>query len=298
MPTNPFFNFTMANNEQTLVEDLITEAIQIYGHSAYYIPREDANLDRLFGEDPLASFNTAFEIELYIKSSTSFGGNGVLMSKFGITSEDQATFLVSMRRFNEVFAGRLARPREGDIIYISFFGPAWRYLFEVRYVNSTDQLFQLGKLYTYELKCETMNYSHERVQTSIPDINRIAEREAYTIDLLLTDPNGSGDFLTGETVYQGGSLLDATASGTVGKWDAVTKTLSVQNISGTFASQSAGPVIGVTSGTTRYFPNNATPVETAPQNLEPTTLGISDNELLTDESPTVVVPIHNPRYNQ
>src|SRR4051812_4289699 len=121
MPTNPFFNFSLENSEQTLVEDLITEAIQIYGHSAVYIPREDVDMDRLFGEDELSTYTNAQEIELYIKSSVQMGGQSLLLSKFGLHEEDQITFLVSMRRFHDSFPN-LDRPREGDIIYISFYG--------------------------------------------------------------------------------------------------------------------------------------------------------------------------------
>jgi hypothetical protein len=315
MPTNPYFNFTLENNEQTLVEDLITEAIQIYGHSAYYIPREDANMDRLFGEDPLSSFDQAFELEVYLKSSTNFGGNDTLMTKFGVTIEDTLTLLISMRRFNQVLGTRMARPREGDIIFLSFFGPAWRYLFEVRFVNSTEQLFQLGKLYTYELKCETMNYSHERVRTAIPDINRVAAREAATFVFHFVADNiapvpGIGDYMLGEVVVPNGQdpLNPATPTATVAQWDKVTRTLSVQNLTGDFINGSignlySGTIVGVTSGASYYYgvDNTVGSFQALPQpptNLEPSTLGIADNQRVDTEQPTVVLPTHNPRFNQ
>lgn len=288
MPVNRFFNTTTFAGEQNLVEDLIVEAIQVYGHSAYYVPRETADMDHLFGEDPLAHFNDAREIELYIKSSTAMGGQGILFSKFGMVSEDQMTFLMAVRRFGQVLGDKLTRPREGDIIYISMNAPeVQQFIFEIRFVQQTEQLFQLGKLYTYELRCETMNYTHERVQTNVPDINTVAEREAYTIKITMA--SGSGDFLVGEAVYQGGSFITADATGTVGAWDG--SILSVQNITGAFSNTE--PVIGINSGAT--WTPAATP-STVPDNLHPGDIDLSDNNLLGTEAPSIVQPISNPRF--
>lgn len=294
MPLNPYFNFRTQANEQNLLDDLIIESIQIYGVSAKYIRRENADLDRLFGEDELAKYTDAQEIELYMKSITQWGGAGTFLQKFGgIINEDQVTFIVAMKRFEQVFNGTLSRPREGDILYLDFFGPAWRYLFEIRYVNSTEQLFQLGRLYTYELKCESMSYSHERVTTTDAAVNRVAQREAYAIQIQLDA--GSGTYYDGETVYQGRSFIDAIATGMVGVdgWKPDTKLLSVINVTGEFANSL--PVIGTQSGAS-YTPLVApTP---SPKNLEPTELDISDHDLLDAESPSVVTPSVNPRYKK
>lgn len=288
MPTNPFFNFNKADSEQTLVEDLVVEAIQIYGRSCFYIPRDAVDMDRLFGEDELAKYSNAQEIELYVKTSVQLGGQGFLLSKFGMHEEEQITFLVAQRRFHQTFSQ--SRPREGDVIYLPFSDPAYRYMFEVRYVNATEQLFQLGKLYTYELKCESMNYTHERVQTTNPDINRVAEREAYTIPITMA--SGSGTFQYGEMVYQGGSFLSATVTAMVAVWNVSTKLLSVQNVVGAFSD---GPVLGVTSGAV-WTP--VTTPSTSPKNLEPTTLDSSDHDLLDLESPGIVETPSNPRFNK
>src|SRR4051812_47748643 len=101
MPVNPHFNFTTQASEQGLLNDLIVESIQIYGHTAYYIPREVVNLDRLFGEDPMATYEGAHEIEVYLKSSGSFTGASETLSKFGLVIEDDATFLLSATRFTQ-----------------------------------------------------------------------------------------------------------------------------------------------------------------------------------------------------
>lgn len=283
MPTNPFFNEVSFATEQSLLNDLIVESIQIYGHSAYYLRREDVNIDPMFYEDPLARYRNASEIELYLKSNQSFKGSSEVFSKFGLVIEDQAEFLVAASRFAAV-EPTLLRPRENDIIYIQF-TPTNRYLFEIRFVENKEQLFQLGKLYTFELRCEMMNYSHERIETGNTDIDGVATQGAYTLDI--TMGAGSGVYTVGETVYQGDSYLLAIATGTVAGWNVSTKVLSVQNITGEFAA--TVEVTGVTSSA--HYAPQAAPA-TAPTSHDP----VSDNAYLTETKPSVVQPRSNPRY--
>ena len=61
MPTNHFFSKGTVS-EQHLYEDLTIEAIQIFGHDVYYLPRTLVNKDELFGEDPLSKFSDAYTI--------------------------------------------------------------------------------------------------------------------------------------------------------------------------------------------------------------------------------------------
>lgn len=283
MPVNPYFNHTTYTPEQELVNDLMIEAIQIHGHDAFYLRREDVNLDAFFGEDTSSRFEQAYPIEIYLKSSASFQGQSEFISKFGLHIEDQATFLVSTTRFDQVVNGALVRPREGDLIYIQM-TPTNRYLFEIRFVENKEQLFQLGRLYTYELRCEIMNYSHERVETSISEIDGVAEHSAYTIAIALE--NSTGTYFPDEIVYQGSSFLAATAQAKVVEWNPDTDILLVQNIVGEF--NSTDPVIGLNSSTSRL--PLRTP-DTAPTERDP----ISDNAFLetTDEN-TIVVRHPNP----
>lgn len=283
MPVNRYFNQTTYAPEQQLLDDLNVEAIQIHGHSTYYIPREDAKVDLLFGEDALSTFDTALEVEMYIKSSQSFAGQSEFISKFGLQIEDQATFVVAVRRFNEVMQGRVTRPREGDIIYIQM-TPTNRYLFIIMFVENKEQLFQLGKLYTYELRCEVMNYSHERVRTVLPDVNEVAIREAYTLSIELGA--GSGIYQAGEMVYQGPNLLTAIATGTVESF--ANNVLYVQNITGTFANGQT--IVGVTSGAS--YAAGESP-DLSPVVHDP----VADNTTLETEKATVIVNRgNNPRY--
>lgn len=191
MPVNPYFNHTTVETEQGLLQDLIDESIKIYGHDTYYLKRDVVDMDLLIGEDDLQRFTDYYDIEMYIKSSASFQGQSEFISKFGLHIEDQCTFSVSTRRFHNTIPD-MARPREGDIIWLQM-TPTNRYLFEIRFVENKEQLFQLGKLYTYELRCEMMNYSHEVVNTGISIVDTVATREIYTPNTAANTPFDTHD---------------------------------------------------------------------------------------------------------
>ena len=277
MPTNRYFNFVDFTTEQDLVEDLIIEAIQIYGHDAYYIPREDVNIDTILGEDGLSKFVHAFPVEIYLQSFDSFAGQSEFISKFGLHIEDQAKFLIASKRFFQATGDSLPRPRENDLIYIQF-TPTNRYMFEIRFVENKEQTFQLGKLYTYELRCEMMNFSHERVLTDIPDINERTQEQAYTLRLALS--SGTGYYTNGEIVYQGTTFVDAVGTGTVSDFDVTGLTLDLQSITGEF--NATDQLVGESSGAS-YLPSAAP--ETKPSAHDP----VSDNVELATEKPTIVI---------
>ncbi len=292
MPLNPFFNQRTFVSEQNLISDLTEEAIQIHGVSIFYLPREVVNLDTLFGEDPLAHYADKREIEVYIKNFQSFEGQQDFISKFGLQIEDQITFLVSQRRFYQVFP-EMARPRENDIIYLELAAPnrtssaPSRYLFQINFVNPTEKFFQLGKLYTFEMKCEAMNYSHEKVQTGNPEVDAVAQRHAYAVEVSMS--SGSGSFEYEEFVYQGHSLVDASATGTVVSWDDGSKLLTVNFITGEFVQGQT--VHGVTSNAEYLV---GAPVDVLPTVKDP----ISDNDLIAVESPEIILNRgNNPRFH-
>lgn len=282
---NSYFNHTTFESEQDLVQDLIDESIQIYGHEVYYIPRAGVNLDTFLGEDPLNEFTEAYPVEMYLKTVDSFQGQSEFISKFGLHIQDQATFVVSQRRFNTSIIlpaadanTTILRPQEHDLIFIEM-TPTNRYLFVIRFVENKEQLFQLGKLYTYELRCEMFNFTHETVQTQIPEIDGTAAAVAYTIEMSMS-PGGAGTYDTGETVFQGDSLNDATATGRVTTWSTSTRTLTVQDVTGTFANNT------VVHGASSYASwTTASLPDRAPSVKDP----VSDNELLQTDLAGVIV---------
>lgn len=193
---NRYFNQTSYAPEQDLMQDLIDESIQIYGHDVYYLVREDVDVDTLLGEDHLERWANAHSIEMYIKSTQSFQGQSEFISKFGLQIDDQCTFVVSTRRWTQTLKGALVRPRENDIIWIQM-SPTKRYLFEIRFVEDKEQLFQLGKLYTYELRTELLTHSHGRIETDIPEIDNLVNNyiETANTNPVVHDPLADNEFL-------------------------------------------------------------------------------------------------------
>ena len=171
MASSFFFNNFKSSQEQLLIENLIIEAIKIYGEDVYYIPRNINNLDKLYYTDDQSSYNHAILIEMYIKSVDGFAGDGNFMSKFGLEIRDQVVFSVAQRVFNEEVSAYTTniRPNEGDLVYF----PLNRKCFQVKFVNKFEMFYQLGGLQTWELTCELFEYSNEIFNTGIAEIDAI-----------------------------------------------------------------------------------------------------------------------------
>ena len=237
MPTNLYFNNTTSSAEQELINDLTSEVIKIHGMDVFYIPRTVVKEDLLLGEDVLSAFSTAFEIEMYLKTVEGFGGEGDLVTKFGLDVRDEVIFTVHKDRFN--LATDMAKPLEGDLVFL----PINKGLFEIKFVEHEQPFYQAGKNYSFDITCELYQYSQEQLETGITAIDDIEKEQGYTIDLVMT-AGGSGTFTDDEVIYQGTSG-SRTFEGTVVSWNAVTRTLRLNDTSGSLA---AVATTGVTSG--------------------------------------------------
>ena len=71
MPRNTYFSLG-ETSEKRLYEDITIEALKIYGHEVYYIPRKIVNTDAIFNEDTLAEFGKAFAVEMYVETIDGF----------------------------------------------------------------------------------------------------------------------------------------------------------------------------------------------------------------------------------
>lgn len=169
MATSVFFNNFLASQEQNLIENLIIESIQIYGHDLYYLPRIRESFDPIYGESAVSSFKSSYFLDMYIKNVDGFDGEGDFISKFGLEIRDRVTFTVARRTFfNEVGApAELNRPREGDLIFF----PLNKKVFEIKFVEHEAIFYQLGALQTFDIICELFEYSNELFATGIPDID-------------------------------------------------------------------------------------------------------------------------------
>jgi len=170
-------------NEKRLYEDLIIEGLKIYGHDCYYLPRTLVNRDLILGEDTLSKFDDSYLLEMYMETTEGFAGEQELINKFGLEIREDTTFMISKRRFNEKVDSLHnliadGRPNEGDIIYM----PLMNSFFEILFVEDQEPFFQLGQLPVYKLKVTRWEYSSEKLNTGITDIDTAEDR--YTLDQL------------------------------------------------------------------------------------------------------------------
>ena len=178
MSTNVYFS-KGTPNEQHLYEDLAIEAIQIYGHDVFYIPRTLVNKDELFGEDALSRFDDAYGIEMWMETQEGYEGEKELVSRFGLEIRDETTFVVARRRWDNTVSSDAnlivsTRPDEGDLIYM----PTVKKLFEISFVDHDDPFYQIDNLPVYKLYCRTFEYSSEVLDTGIDAIDAIETKRS------------------------------------------------------------------------------------------------------------------------
>jgi hypothetical protein len=193
--TNPYFS-QGTRNEQYLIEDIIIESLKIYGQEMFYIPRTLVAKDEILGEDRLSQFNHLFPIEMYFENVTAFDGQGWTIQKFGMLIDQSATLTVARRRWDQM-VGRYGktqlpyRPCEGDLIYF----PLTKGLFEIKFVNDINPLFQLGKLYVYKLDVELFQYASERISTGTAEVDVFETLKTHDIgqNVDIDTPQSFGD---------------------------------------------------------------------------------------------------------
>jgi hypothetical protein len=192
---NPFF-LQGSKTEQGLVQDLINEQLKIYGVEVYYLPRQYITEKTIIKEVIESEFNFAYPIEAYVDSYEGYGGQGTILSKFGIQELDDLTLIVSRERWETYISALIKdisnikisnRPKEGDLIYF----PYGNKLFEIKYVEHEKPFYQLRKNYVYELRCELFRFENEVINTGIDFIDNPEG----------IDGDGTGDDLTDRTQY-------------------------------------------------------------------------------------------------
>lgn len=184
--TNPWID-THNADEQDVLEDLIDEAIAIHGETFYYIPRSISDSDGLniFNEDTNSIFEHSYPFTGYLENPTSgLEGNGYMLQKFGGVIDYNATITVSKREWNKEvgFHGTTPipdSPASGDLIYY----PLTSQLFEIKFVDDkTNPFAQLGSFYSYRLTIELFQYSSQRINTGIQEIDKFETLNTFDVD--------------------------------------------------------------------------------------------------------------------
>ena len=182
MPTNVYFS-TGTTSEQRLYEDLIIEQLKIYGQDVYYLPRKLANKDTIFGEDPASSFDDSYIIEMYVDNTDGYMGEQEIIKKFGLELRDDIKFTVSKLRWETLISNNsdlqtTLRPNEGDLVYF----PTTKAFFEIQFVEHEQPFYQQSALPVYKLSCTKFEYSSERIDTGITEID--ATEDALSTDTM------------------------------------------------------------------------------------------------------------------
>jgi len=205
-------NLNGSSQEQMFMGNLIIESIELYGQDIYYLPRTYVNKDTIFQEVESSNFTQALSIRAYVNNVDGWEGQGELLSKFGVRIEDKTTFIFSRTKFTEKVDDNAAlnvegRPNEGDLIWF----PTTKHLFEIKFVEAERPFYQLGKGYVWECQCELFEYSDEKIDTGVAEIDAIETAFANSIKLVM-DAGGSGDFTVGEEIVGDLYLAAATAA--------------------------------------------------------------------------------------
>lgn len=183
MTLNPYF-LNGSKNEQGLVQDLTNELIRMGGQDVVYLPRKFITEKKVIKELLVSKFDSGFSIEAYVLTYDGFGGQGDILSKFGVRSTDEITFVISKERYEQNIIPFIrnnpnikltSRPQEGDLIYF----PIDKSLFEVKYIDVKRPFYQLNNLYSYQLKCELFEYEDEIFDTSIEEVDKSVQKFGY-----------------------------------------------------------------------------------------------------------------------
>jgi len=139
-------------SEQYLYEDLVIEAIGIYGHDVF----------------------DAYGIEMWMETQEGYDGERDLVTRFGLEIRNETSFVVSRRRWDDIVSNNAnlittTRPQEGDLIYF----PTVKRMWEISFVDHDDPFYQINNLPVYKLYCRSWEYSSERLDTGIAAIDAI-----------------------------------------------------------------------------------------------------------------------------
>jgi hypothetical protein len=199
-PLNPYF-LQGSPSEQRLVQDLINEQLRMYGQDVVYLPRNIIDEKKVIREIVSSEFDDNFRIEAYISNYDGFGGQGDILSKFGVRSTDELTLIISRERYEDFIYKFISndpriklksRPQEGDLIYI----PLDNAIFEIKYVEGKRPFYQLNNLYVYELRCELFEYEDEVFDTGLQEVDEAIKPFGYTQTLQMVRISSSAGLIT------------------------------------------------------------------------------------------------------
>lgn len=226
---NPYF-LNSQKSEQNLLQSLINEQLKMYGIEIYYIPRRYVTKNTVIREVIQSEFDNAYPLEAYLDSYEGYGGQGTLLSKFGIENQDDLKLVISRDRYERYITPLIknipnielaTRPKEGDLVYF----PLGDRLFEINYVEHEQPFYQLQKNYIYTLSLQLYRYEDEVIDTGVETIDDEIEQIGYIQTLTLI----------GQSITAAGTA--STATGTI-------TSVNITNMGGGYAT---APTVGFSS---------------------------------------------------
>ena len=244
--------------ERSLYQNLIKEAIQIYGHDVYYVNRETVALDNVLGEDALSKYTNAEPIEMYVEDGAGFGGDKEIIAQFGLENRNEITFVVSKERFQEMDSQINLEEGEGSIALesgtidqtgnssnlSSFTGnfyilqdiattdadrpqegdlvyhPIFEKMFEINFVDHDEPFYQLDNNPVYKLRCKQFEYASEVIDTGIATIDAIeGDLSTDSRQYQITLENEVGSIQLENSADTGGASFIITEDYIVGDYD-------------------------------------------------------------------------------
>ena len=214
MSLNPYF-INGTSSEQRLIQDLVNEQLKMFGQDVVYMPRKFITEKKIIKELLVSKFNDSFHLEAYIATADGFGGQGDILSKFGVRSTDEITLIISKERFEDFISPFIQeqidikltiRPQEGDLIYF----PLDNALFEIKYVEGKRPFYQLNNLYVYELKCELFEYEDEVIDTGLGYIDETIKDFGYIVTLNMVNSSAvASDVYVELSMNQNNNILNS-----------------------------------------------------------------------------------------
>jgi hypothetical protein len=165
---NECFRFTDKTNneaERVTFSNYWREQISLYGQRInYYVNNMTlSSADLLYGEEPTQQFSQPASIVIAVNLNE----NALMLSKYGLLSEDELTAFVHISAFYETF-GYLKEPKSGDVFQLTEYGndrPGGRdgKYFEIteRLDEDVAQINPLAGHYVWLIKAKRFEYSFE-----------------------------------------------------------------------------------------------------------------------------------------
>jgi len=165
---NPCFRYTNKQNnlcERVIYSNYWREQINLYGQQVGYIVNNTTTLsaDMLYGEQPTQAYSPPVNLIIAINLNE----NALMLSKFGLVSDDEVTAFVHISAFYEVF-GYGKEPKSGDLFQLTEYGsdrPGGRngniYEITQRLDQDIAQINPLMGHYVWLIKAKRFEYSFE-----------------------------------------------------------------------------------------------------------------------------------------